>query len=109
MTDRIVNTVAKNVNEDEDLVSAIIDEFCLQLNKQITEHPQNRDFVGGSLWTQIPPQAFFHFLGFLDAFSGRYDWENGTANEYLARLGKTTDWLPFAHQERGWKRNQMEE
>ena len=51
---------------------------------------------------RMPKQAFFHLLGFLDRFSERYEWEPGTAHEYLARLWTRADWQPFPHQMGGW-------
>jgi len=52
---------------------------------------------------EIGHQAFFHLLGLLDRFSEKYQWEPGSANEYLMRLGSRADWLPFSHQCSGWK------
>lgn len=98
-----VGETATNLGLEDAVVRSVIDEFMLQLHRDLVEYEgMNGDYLGESLSHHLPAQAFFHLLGFLDRFSERYEWEPGTANEYLARLGSRADWLPYSHQLRGW-------
>ncbi len=98
-----VGATAENLGLESAQVRNIVDEFLLQLHRDLVEYEGlNGDYIGESLPHQLPPQAFFHLLGFLDRFSERYQWEPGIADEYLARLGSRADWLPYSHQLSGW-------
>jgi len=98
-----VGETAANLGLEDAVVRSVIDEFMLQLHRDLVEYQgMNGDYLGESLSHHLPNQAFFHLLGFLDRFSERYQWEPGTAHEYLARLGSRADWLPFSHQLQGW-------
>lgn len=98
-----VGETAANLDLDTDLVRSVVEEFMLQLHRDLVEYEgANGDYIGESLWHHVSSQAFFHLLGFLDRFAERYDWEPGSADEYLARLGSRAHWLPYAHQLSGW-------
>jgi hypothetical protein len=98
-----VGETASNLGLEDTVVRSVIDEFMLQLHRDLVEYQgMNGDYLGESLSHRLPDQAFFHLLGFLDRFSERYQWDPGTAHEYLARLGSRSDWLPFSHQLQGW-------
>lgn len=104
MNDNILDAVANNLSMEREDVAAIIDEFMLQLHRRIVEYEGfNGDYLGEELRFELRPQAYFHFLGFLDRFSVRYQWERGTAYEYVARSFRPIDWRPFSHQMTGWK------
>lgn len=98
-----VGETAANLGMEVAVVYRVIDEFMLQLHRDLVEcEGINGDYIGESLSHHLPHQAFFHLLGFLDRFSERYGWQPGSAGEYLGRLGSRADWLPFAHQQEGW-------
>jgi hypothetical protein len=101
----ITAEAAKNLGMEEEDVRKVVDEVMLLLHKGIAEHQVGgrQDYIGGALHFEVGPQAFYHLLGFLDEFSGKYKWEPGDATEYLLRLGRRSDWAPFQHQVRGWK------
>lgn len=95
MKDRI----AEKVGGDADHVGRVIEEFCLELRKELDGYKgMNGDYLGEQLHWEIGARAFFHLLGFLDAFSGKYDWEPGTAQEYILRLYSEDDWKPFSQE-----------
>ena len=95
MTDRI----AEEVGEDPALVGRIIEEFCLDLRKSLDGYKgMNGDYLGEQLHWEISTRAFFHLLGFLDEFSGKYQWEPGSAREYILRLYSEDDWKPFSQE-----------
>lgn len=98
-----VGETAANLGLEETVVRRVIDEFMLQLHRDLVEYQgMNGDYLWESLPRYPPNQALFHLLGFLDRFSERYQWGPGTAHEYLARLGSRADWLPFLYQLQGW-------
>ena len=98
-----VATTAANLGKESSDVGQVVAEFLLQLHRDLVEYEGfNGDYLGETLSHRLPPQAFFHLLGFLERFSERYEWEPGTSHEYLARLGSRTDWLPYSHQLSGW-------
>jgi hypothetical protein len=107
MSDRahpdVLGDTASNLGLEASTVASVLDEFMLQLHRGLVEYEGfNGDYIGENLSHRMPKQAFFHLLGFLDRFSERYEWEPGTAHEYLARLGPRADWQPFSHQLGGW-------
>lgn len=100
----ITSEVADNLSMERDEVVAVIEEFMLQLHQRLVEYDGlNGDYVGEQLWSEVSPQAYFHFLGFLDRFSERYNWEPGSAHEYIARLFRPKEVRPFSHQMEAWK------
>ena len=104
MKEDLLEEVAENMGKERDEISAIIDEFVLQLHRRLYEYKGlNGDYFGEELHWQIGKQAFCHLLYFLDCFSERYEWEPGSALEYLLRLGTRADWMPYQHQTEAWK------
>lgn len=104
MEDSILEVTAKNLGMEACEVASVIDEFMLQLHRKLVEYEGlNGDYIGEELHYSIGRQAYFHLLGFLDRFSERYQWERGTAVEYMARLFSPAEWRPFSHQLQGWK------
>ncbi len=102
---RIIPEMAQNLGMEEPAVAAVIAEFALQLHRYACEYTGfNGDYIGEDLRYQVPPQALYHLLYFLDRFSEHYSWEPGSAHEYLLRMGKIADWAPFGHQTEGWMR-----
>lgn len=98
-----VAATAANLGMDSSEVGHVVEEFLLQLHRDLVEYEgMNGDYLGESLWHRLSPQAYLHLLGFLDRFSERYQWEPGIADEYLARLGTRAHWMPYAHQATGW-------
>jgi hypothetical protein len=89
--------IAEKVLTDTDLVGRVIEEFSLELRKELDGYKGiNGDYLGEQLRWDIGARAFFHLLGFLDAFAGKYDWEPGLAREYIFRLYSENEWKPFA-------------
>lgn len=104
MTEGMFAEMAGNLGVDVEVVRAVVAEFSLQLHRRALEHRGlNGDFIGEELWSQVDRQAFYHLLGFLTYFAGRYGWDEGSASEYLLRLGSRADWAPFRHQMAGWQ------
>lgn len=95
----ITDRIAEKVGNDPDLVGRIIEEFCLELRKGLDGYKGlNGDYLGEQLHWEISTRAFFHLLGFLDGFSGKYEWEPGIAREYILRLYSEEDWKPFSQE-----------
>ena len=105
MTKDLTSEVADNLSMERPDVAVVIEEFMLQLHRRLVEYGEgNGSYIGEVMWSEVSPQAYFHFLGFLDRFSERYVWEPGSAHEYIARLFRPADWRPFSHQMSGWKK-----
>ncbi len=91
-----IDQIAANAGEDPDVVNRVIEEFCLGLRRGIDEYKGiNGDYIGEQLHWDISNRAFFHLLGFLDQFSEKYQWEPGSAREYVSRLFSEDEWKPF--------------
>lgn len=104
MERHLIADVAAELGLEREDVSAIIDEFMLQLHRNLFEYKGlNGDYVGEELHYQLGKQAFYHLLGFLDCFSRRYNWSNVSGSEYLSRLGPRGKWVPYQYQTEGWK------
>lgn len=81
------------------MVNRVIEEFCLGLRRGIDEYKGiNGDYIGEQLYWDISNRAFFHLLGFLDLFSEKYQWEPGSAREYVSRLFTEDEWKPFSQE-----------
>lgn len=103
MSESLIANVARNIGMEDDAVRHVVDEFLLQLHRRLYEYRGlNSDYLGEELHYQIGPQGFYHLLGFLDTFSDRYNWERGSASEYLMRLGSRADWHSFNQQVESW-------
>ena len=95
----LVDQIAAISGEDPEVVSRIIEEFCLGLRRSLDEYKGiNGDYIGEQLHWDISNRAFFHLLGFLDQFSEKYQWEPGSAREYILRLFTEDDWKPFSQE-----------
>ena len=94
-----VDQIAANAGEDPEVVSRVIEEFCLGLRRSLDEYKGiNGDYIGEQLHWDISNRAFFHLFGFLDQFSEKYQWEPGSAREYILRLFSEDDWKPFSQE-----------
>ena len=94
-----INQVAANTEQEPAVVSRVIEEFCLALRRELDEYKGvNGDYVGEQLHWDIGNRAFFHLLGFLDQFSEKYQWEPGSAREYVSRLFAEDEWKPFSQE-----------
>lgn len=94
-----VDQIAAQAGEDPEVVCRVIEEFCLGLRRSLDEYKGiNGDYIGEQLHWDISNRAFFHLLGFLDQFSEKYQWEPGSAREYILRLFSEDDWKPFSQE-----------
>jgi hypothetical protein len=98
----LVQRVAESLGKDESDVEAVLSEFTLQLHRALFEKFEG-DYVGQTLYEELPHQAYFHFLGFLERLSEWYgQFHPDTVAGYLNRLGGQAAWRPFAHQMEAW-------
>ena len=94
-----IDQIAADTGEDREVVSRVIEEFCLSLRRGLDEYKGfNGDYIGEQLHWDISNRAFFHLLGFLDQFSEKYQWEPGSAREYVSRLFAENEWRPFSQE-----------
>lgn len=94
-----IDQVAANTEQESAVVSRVIEEFCLALRRELDEYKGiNGDYVGEQLHWDIGNRALFHLLGFLDQFSEKYQWEPGSAREYVSRLLTEDEWKPFSQE-----------
>jgi len=74
------------------------------LHKRLVEYRGlNGDYLGEMAHWELSNKAFFHLLGFVEQFSKRYQWDEGAASEYLARLGSREQWEVFSNEIASWK------
>ena len=101
----LTSEIASKLGDDREQVAKVIEEFCFLLRRRLYEYKGlNGDYIGEQLHYDISDRAYFHLLGFLDQFSGNYNWEPGIAHEYIARLMSEETWHPFSQEAAGWKR-----
>lgn len=94
-----VHQVAARSEQEPDVVSRVIAEFCLALRRQLDGYKgTNGDYIGEQLRWDIGDRGFFHLLGFLDQLYERYQWEPGLAREYVARLFTEDDCKHFSQE-----------
>lgn len=94
-----IQQIAANSGEEPEVVKRVIEEFCLGLRRGLDEYKGlNGDYIGEQLHWDISNRAFFHLLGFLDLFSEKYQWEPGSAREYVSRLFTEDEWKPFSQE-----------
>lgn len=94
-----IHQVAASSGEEPAVVNRVIEEFCLALRRGLDEYKGiNGDYIGEQLNWDISSRAYFHLLGFLDQFSEKYQWEPGSAREYVSRLFTEDEWKPFSQE-----------
>jgi len=94
-----VHQIAASSGEDPAVVNRVIEEFCLALRRGLDEYKSiNGDYIGEQLHWDVSSRAYFHLLGFLDQFSEKYQWEPGSAREYVSRLFTEDEWKPFSQE-----------
>ena len=99
MARSFIDQVAADAGVEPAVAGKVIDALCLALRRGLDEYKgSNGDYVGEQLHWDIGDRAFFHLLGFLDQFSEKYQWEPGTAREYVARLLTEDEWKPFSQE-----------
>lgn len=97
----ILGEVAAEAGVETEIAEAVIDEFMLLLHRGLYE--SNGDYIAGSLRWQLGPQAFYHLLCFFDVFMERYNWDEGSASEYLLRMPPSEQWFPYRDQCKSWQ------
>jgi hypothetical protein len=99
----MISEIASNTGLPQNKVVEVIEVFARVLHRRIYEYRGlNGDFIGEALLWETSSQAYFHLLGVLKLLAERYEWESGTASEYLLRLGRAEDWEPYRCQMEGW-------
>jgi len=94
-----LHQVSASSGEEPAVVNRVIEEFCLALRRGLDEYKGiNGDYIGEQLHWDISSRAYFHLLGFLDQFSEKYQWEPGSAREYVSRLFTEDEWKPFSQE-----------
>ena len=94
-----IDQIVADTGEDREVVSRVIEEFCLSLRRGLDEYKGiNGDYIGEQLHLDISNRAFIHLLGFLDQFSEKYQWEPGSAREYVSLLFTENEWKPFSQE-----------
>ena len=94
-----IQQIAANAGEEPAVVKRVIEEFCLGLRRGLDQYKGLKgDYIGEQLHWDISNRAFFHLLGFLDLFSEKYQWEPGSAREYVSRLFTEDEWKPFSQE-----------
>ncbi len=94
-----IHQVAASSGEEPAAVNRVIEEFCLALRRGLDEYKGiNGDYIGEQLNWDISSRAYFHLLGFLDQLSEKYQWEPGSAREYVSRLFTEDEWKPFSQE-----------
>jgi hypothetical protein len=95
----LIERIAAKSGAEPAVVGRVIDEFCLALRRELDGYKGlNGDYIGEQLHWDIGNRAFFHLLGFLDLFSEKYQWESGTAREYVSRIFTEDEWKPFSQE-----------
>lgn len=98
----IIQKVSENLAMDTDDVEAVVNEFMLNLHRSLFEESKGDD-IHSSLYRELPRQAYFHFMLFLERFSEWFgELDSYTVTEYLTRLGGRAAWQPFVHQMASW-------
>lgn len=95
----ILHQVAASSGQAPAVVNRVIEEFCLALRRGLDKYKGiNGDYIGEQLHWEVSSRAYFHLLGFLDQFSEKYQWDPGSAREYVARLYAEDEWKPFSEE-----------
>lgn len=96
MSGSIIEDISRVTGVDRSIVGQVVDQLAVQLHRRLVEYRgMNGDYIGEALLHEIGPRAFYHLLGFLDTFADKYNWGAGDAEEYLIRLGSSSDWVQY--------------
>lgn len=104
MNKNITCEVATLLGKSRDDVMETVELFMELLHKKAYEYKGlNGDYIGEELHYDMSDKAFYHFLGFLNDFDDKYNWEQ-SASEYIARLSSRETWQPFSEQMQQWNK-----
>jgi cytochrome c oxidase assembly protein Cox11 len=101
MEQTIIEKLSYKFNKDPDEVTGFIGEFMQLMHKEFYE--SNEDVVGAPMYYNLGPKGYYHFLGMIKCFSEKYD--EVYPEEYLLRLGITSDWKQYSDQIAEWKKS----
>ena len=74
------------------------------LHKRLVEYRDlNGDYLGECAHRELSNKAFYHLLGFVEQFSRRYSWDEGSISEYLGRLPPVERWEELSKEMADWK------
>lgn len=100
----MLSEIASKVNCSPETVERVSEELFKELHRGMVEHVVgNVDYLASRVYFELPERSFYHLLGFLEQFSQRYDWPEGSINEYLGRMPPVDRWEKLSSEIRNWK------
>jgi hypothetical protein len=89
----LIEEVASKLNIENDVVDAVVEEFCLELHRRTVNYKgENNDYISNELKYDISPKSFFNLLGFLDCFNIKHCGR--VSSDYLKKLAGIKKHVP---------------
>lgn len=99
----MIEEISNKTGVDKRTVSLVADELLYELHRRLVEYRGlNGNYLGEEAHYELNDRGFYHLLGVFDAFSERYNWESGSASEYLLRLGARDRWVNYVEETKQW-------
>lgn len=101
MKDSIVDIITKRTGLPREDCIKVADELLYVLHKRFYE--ASSDYVGEMAPYEMSDRAFYHFLGMLEQFSEKYNWDKGSISEYLGRMPPCERWQELRKEMDDWE------
>lgn len=101
MNKDLSDKIAEETGFQKTEVLKIIDCLFLGLHKRFYEC--DGDYIGDQAIWDLGDRAFYHFLGMLEQFSEKYNWDKGSISEYLGRMPPCERWQELRKEMAGWE------
>lgn len=97
----LTEEVCQKTGATREQVNAIAEEVLVVLHRRFYE--AESDYVGERARYDLTERGFYHFLGILEQFSEKYEWDKGSITEYLGRMPPCERWHELRKEMDGWE------
>lgn len=96
----LFDRVSSKTGAEKDLVRQVAEELLAGLHKRLKE--ADSDYIGQVADYDLGDRGYYHLLGLLEQFSKKYEWDAGTAGQYLGRMPPMERWKPHRDEMDKW-------
>lgn len=101
MDENILDRISERTGVPKSDCSQVAEELFCELHKRFFE--ADSDYIGERARFEMSDRAFYHFLGMLEQFSEKYNWDKGSISEYLGRMPPCERWQELRKEMDGWE------
>jgi len=100
----IINEIAKEAGISREQATRASEVLLEILHRRLVEYRGlNGDYLGEKAQYELSERGFYHLLGFVEQFSKKYLWDEGSISEYLGRLPPVERWKKLNKEIAKWE------